>query len=177
MSSIRLLANRFHRLLSSGLLVVVSTLCMTVAAADGAEDRPKIGLALSGGGAKGGAHVGVLKVLDELDIPIDYIAGTSMGAVVGGLYASGLSIEELEEALTTIDWDDALRDAPPREDMAFRRKADEARYTVKLQLGFKKGTVVWPSGYMSGQKLYFLLQALTLPAAKFSTRMRCFTVS
>ena len=66
-------------------------------------DRPKIGLVLSGGGARGAAHIGVIRKLEELQIPIDYIAGTSMGAIVGGLYASGLSVDEIEKVLTSID--------------------------------------------------------------------------
>ena len=77
-------------------------------------DRPRIGLVLSGGGARGAAHVGVLKVLEELRVPIDAIAGTSMGAVVGGLYASGLSAEEIERIMTSVDWQQAFDDRPPR---------------------------------------------------------------
>ena len=73
-------------------------------AAETQKERPKIGLALSGGGARGAAHVGVIKVLEELRIPIDYIAGTSMGAVVGGLYASGMSSDEVAEQLRRISW-------------------------------------------------------------------------
>ena len=83
-------------------------------------DRPKIGLALSGGGAKGCAHVGVLQVFEDLNIPIDYIAGTSMGAVVGGLYAAGVSTNLLEEALVTLDWNDLLEDQPREADAPAR---------------------------------------------------------
>lgn len=68
------------------------------------RDRPTVGLVLSGGGARGAAHVGVLKVLDDLQIPVDFIAGTSMGAIVGGLYASGMSAEELSHFIETVDW-------------------------------------------------------------------------
>src|SRR5688500_13827201 len=74
----------------------------TALAAD--QARPRIGLVLSGGGARGAAHVGVLKVIDELKIPIDAVAGTSMGAVVGGLYASGMSAAEIEKLLTSVNW-------------------------------------------------------------------------
>ncbi len=154
-------------LLSCRTIGVVSVAFVTagVWAADEATDRPKIGLALSGGGAKGGAHVGVLQVLEELHIPVDYIAGTSMGAVVGGLYAAGMSAEQLEDVLHGIDWDDAISDNPPRRDLTFRRKEDTRRYTVKLELGFRKGKIVWPASYLAGQKLYFILQALTLPVS------------
>src|SRR5512137_3201890 len=73
-----------------------------------AAARPKIGLVLSGGGARGAAHVGVLKVLEELRVPVDYVAGTSMGSAVGGLYASGLSSAELERVITEVDWSQAF---------------------------------------------------------------------
>ena len=85
---------------------------LTVFAAEPA--RPKVGLVLSGGAARGLAHIGVLKALEEQGVRIDAIAGTSMGAVVGGLYASGYSVEELEKLATTLDWQQALSDAPPR---------------------------------------------------------------
>ena len=79
---------------------------------DARPARPRIGLVLSGGGARGAAHVGVLKTLEALHVPVDAIAGTSMGAVVGGLYASGMSAAEIEKELDTIDWEDAFRDRP-----------------------------------------------------------------
>ena len=81
--------------------------------------RPRIGLVLSGGGARGAAHIGVLKVLDDLHVPIDAIAGTSMGAVVGGLYASGFSARDIESIMTSVNWQDAFRDRPPRTDLTF----------------------------------------------------------
>ncbi len=79
--------------------------------------RPRIGLVLAGGGAKGGAHVGVLKVLEELKIPIDYVAGTSMGSIVGGLYASGMRPQEIEREIESIDWQGIFIDSPNREDL------------------------------------------------------------
>src|ERR1041384_371205 len=80
------------------------------AARQGEPGRPRIGLVLSGGGARGAAHIGVLKVLDELRVPIDAIAGTSMGAVVGGLYATGMPVSEIEKLLSSVNWEDAFRD-------------------------------------------------------------------
>jgi NTE family protein len=135
------------------------------ATARDSDERPKIGLALAGGGAKGGAHVGVLRMLEELNVPVDYIAGTSMGSIIGGLYASGLTTDELETLLTTVDWDDLMRDKPPRRDLSFRRKEDDARYLFDLEFGFEKGRVVWPTGLINGQKLFFMLQSLTLQVA------------
>jgi len=76
--------------------------------------RPKVCLVLSGGGARGMAHIGVLKVLEELRVPVDCIAGTSMGAVVGGLYASGMRAADIESMMTSVDWQEAFRDTPPR---------------------------------------------------------------
>jgi len=128
-------------------------------------DRPKIGLALSGGGAKGGAHVGVLKVFEELNIPVDYIGGTSIGAIVGGMYATGMSADQLHEVIAGIDWEDALNDSPPRRDLAFRRKEDDRRYLMGLELGLRGGKIQWPRGFLTGQKLYFYLQSLTLDSA------------
>src|SRR5579864_2683846 len=89
-------------------------------AAGAAEVRPRICVVLSGGGARGMAHIGVLKVLEELKIPIDCIAGTSMGAVVGGLYASGMTAVEIDAGMRSLDWQEAFHDAPPRRDLAFR---------------------------------------------------------
>lgn len=127
--------------------------------------RPKVGLALAGGGAKGGAHVGILKVLEENNIPVDFIAGTSMGSIIGGLYASGVSADELDQKLRELDWADLLRDTPPRQDLSFRRKEDDARYLLGVELGLKGRRLVWPTGLISGQELFFVLQSLTLPVA------------
>ncbi|MGB6001880.1 MAG: patatin-like phospholipase family protein, partial [Thermoanaerobaculia bacterium] len=133
--------------------------------AEEVKERPKIGLALAGGGAKGVAHVGVLRVLEELNVPVDYIGGTSMGSIIGGLYASGMSVDELEETLLEIDWADTLEDQTRRKDLSFRRKEEQRRYLMGLELGIKKSGIVWPTGLKTGQKLYFMLQTLTLPVA------------
>ncbi len=130
------------------------------------SNRPKIGLVLSGGGARGAAHVGVIRVLEELHVPIDYIAGTSMGAIVGGLYASGMGPDELEQAITSIDWDDAFKDLPPRQDRPPRRKRDDDLFVVKQRLGYGEGEIRIPSGIIQGQKINMILVQLTLPVAK-----------
>ncbi len=118
-----------------------------------ADDRPTIGLALSGGGSKAGAHIGVLRVLEAQRIPIDYIAGTSAGAIVGGLYAAGLSPDEIEAAIAEIDWNDIVRDAPPRVDLPFRRKRDDQNYLVKARPGFNNARITLPMGLVQGQKI------------------------
>ena len=122
-------------------------------AGDAPAARPRIGLVLSGGGARGAAHVGVLKVLDDLHVPVDAIAGTSMGAVVGGLYASGRSGREIEQILSSVDWQDAFRDRSQRSDLNFRRKREDQEFLVQLPLGFREGRFFLPRGLIQGQKL------------------------
>lgn len=132
------------------------------------RSRPKIGLALSGGGARGAAHIGVLRVLEEFHVPVDYIAGTSMGAIVGGLYATGMSPDEIEKAIEGMDWGLILTGKPPRRDLSFRRKEDEFHYSGDLEMGLKGGSVAVPMGFISGQNFEFALSKLTLSVAKVS---------
>ena len=140
----------------------------TPTAATAAAQRPRVGLVLSGGGARGAAHIGVLKVLEQMRVPIDAIAGTSMGAVVGGLYASGLSARDIEKIMTSINWQDAFRDRPPREDLDLRRKEEDETFLVKFPLGVRGGSIVLPKGLIQGQKLTETLRRLTLPVARIS---------
>ena len=128
--------------------------------------RPRIGLVLSGGGARGAAHIGVLKVLEDLRIPIDAIAGTSMGAVVGGLYASGFSARDIERIVSTLNWQDAFKDRPPREELTFRRKQEDQNFLVKFPLGLRSKKFQLPKGLIQGQKLNQTLRKLTLPVAR-----------
>ncbi len=125
-------------------------------------DRPRIGLVLGGGGARGAAHIGVLKELERLRIPVDVITGTSMGAIVGGLYASGMTAAELEELVGSLDWLGALADRPEREDLSFRRKQDDAEYPIDIELGVRGTDLVLPRGVIQGQKLDLLLRELTI---------------
>jgi NTE family protein len=125
--------------------------------------RPRICVVLSGGGARGMAHIGVLEVLEQLKVPIDCIAGTSMGAVVGGLYASGMSARDIDKTMRSVDWQEAFNDAPPRRDLAFRRKQDDRNFLVRLPLGLKHGTILLPKGLIQGEKLQETLRQLTLP--------------
>ena len=128
--------------------------------------RPRIGLVLSGGGARGAAHVGALKVIEELRIPIDAVAGTSMGAVVGGLYASGMSAAEIEKLLLSVDWQDAFRDQAPRRDLGFRRKQDDRNFLVRYALGIHSEGFKLPKGLIQGQKLAQVLRGAALPVAE-----------
>ncbi len=128
--------------------------------------RPRIGLALSGGGARGAAHVGVLRVLEELHIPIDYIAGTSMGSIIGGLYASGMTPDEIDTALQTMDWEHIFSDDPPRKQRSFRRKRDDDLYLVNARPGIsEEGELKFPTGAIQGQKFDLALRELTLPVS------------
>ena len=108
---------------------------------------------LSGGGARGLAHVGVLQALEELHIPIDAIAGTSMGAVVGGLYASGMTADEIDKFMRGIDWNAAFRDRPARSTLNFRRKQDDREFLVRFPLGIQGGNFRVPRGLIQGQRL------------------------
>ncbi len=125
--------------------------------------RPRIGLALSGGGARGAAHIGVLKVLEERRVPVDFIAGTSMGALVGGLYASGMSASELERVIAEVDWAEAFADKIPREDRSFRRKRDDDLYLVRNKPGIRGRALLFPPGLIDGQRIDLLLKRHTLP--------------
>ena len=125
----------------------------------------RIGLVLSGGGARGMAHVGVLKVLDELHVHLDAIAGTSMGAVVGGLYASGLSGRAIEELLSSPEWQESFRERVPREELSFRRKEEDRDFLVNFPLGIRGRELLIPTGLVQEQKLTQLLRRATLPAA------------
>jgi NTE family protein len=132
---------------------------------DELKSRPRVGLALSGGGARGAAHIGVIRVLREQRVPIDCIAGTSMGAIIGGLYASGMSLDEIEQAIDAIDWDDVFVDSTYRADKTFRRKRDDDDFLIKRPLGFSDGKIKLPLGLVQGQKIDLVLSKLTLPVA------------
>src|SRR6476646_5709774 len=101
--------------------------------------RPKLGLVLEGGGALGLAHIGVIQWLEEHRIPVTYVTGTSMGGLVGGLYATGHSAPEIKELIKTVDWDKVLQGQTPYKNYSFRRKQDAAEYPNRLEFGFKKG--------------------------------------
>ena len=131
-------------------------------AAAAVAGRPRVALVLSGGGALGAAHVGVLEALEELRIPIDCVAGTSAGAVAGGLYAAGMSPAEIKEVLLTTDWSEMFDDRPSRRQLTFRRKVDDLTYLAPFEFGFSNGKLRLPRGLITGQKLDFALKTLTL---------------
>lgn len=148
------------RRLALALCLTVTTLCSAQAG-----ERLKVGLALSGGGARGAAHIGVLQELERLQVPIDYIAGTSIGSIVGAMYASGMSTDEIENVIVDTDWDEIFKDAPPRKNRSFRRKNDDRIFQIDNEIGVKDGKIKLPSGVVQGQKLQLLLDRLYFPVA------------
>ena len=132
------------------------------AAQDGAR-RPRIGLVLGGGGAKGAAHIGVIKVLEEMRVPISCIAGTSMGALVGAGYATGLSAAELEKLITSVDWKNILRSAP-RQEVPLHRKSLDSAFPTGLEVGVKDGGIVAPSGVVPTHQIEGLLRQVAAGA-------------
>ena len=126
--------------------------------AEAAQARPKIGLALGGGGAKGAAHIGVLRVLEEHNIPIDYIAGTSIGSVVGGMYASGLTVDEIQKIMLETPWGDGYSDRIPRENLPWRSKQQSDQFNIPLEVGVENGNLKIPSGLLYGQVATKLLR-------------------
>jgi NTE family protein len=125
--------------------------------------RLKIGVALSGGSALGLAHIGVLKWFEEHRIPIDYIAGASMGSLVGGLYATGHSPAELREFVSKIDWNFVLSPTVPFPQQAFRRKEDAREYPSTIELGYKRKGIRLPSGLNAGHGVGLVLSRFTAP--------------
>jgi len=124
--------------------------------------RPKLGIVLEGGGALGLAHIGVLQWMEEHHIPISYVAGTSMGGLVGGIYSTGESAADVRATVATIQWDDVLRGVTPFNDLAFRRKEDEHEYPSSLEFGLKGG-LQFPAGFNTGQQVSLILDRVALP--------------
>jgi NTE family protein len=127
-----------------------------------AKQRLKIGVALEGGGALGLAHIGVLQWLEEQHVPVDYVAGTSMGGLVGGFYAMGVSPTDMKNLIERLDWDAILRDRTPYEDLSFLRKQDQRAYPNSLVLGLRKGLYL-PAGLNAGHQIGLLIDRETLP--------------
>jgi NTE family protein len=124
---------------------------------------PKIGLVLGGGGARGAAHIGVLKVLERERIPVHAIAGTSMGSIVGGLYAAGYTPDEIEALIASLDWKDFFSDDPARADLPMRRKDEDYRDLLDFKLGLREGKLIAPRGVLQGQKFLNLLRRMLMP--------------
>lgn len=124
--------------------------------------RPTIALVLSGGGARGAAHVGVLKAIEQLRIPVDIVTGTSAGAIVGGLYAAGLSPARIEEVLQGTDWDALLQDGPSRTRRSQQTRVDDRSFLSREFAGVRDREVNAPSAMLQGQQFDLLFRNLTL---------------
>lgn len=141
------------------LYILTFLITTSVVSQDVVKDDPKVGLVLSGGGAKGLAHIGVLKKIEEAGVRIDYIGGTSMGAIVGGLYAAGYSANQLDSIFNAVDFDRLIQDNIPRSAKTFYEKNETDRYAVTLP--FEGFQIRLPSGISKGQNVYNLFSKLT----------------
>lgn len=127
--------------------------------------RPKIGLVLSGGGARGLAHIGVLQVLEELRVPVDIVVGASFGAIVGGAYASGADVAELEKLVLATDWAVVLQDRPPRDELSFRRRQDDTLVSSRLYFGVTRDGLALPSSAFTSTEVEQLLRQMAPTSA------------
>jgi NTE family protein len=137
-------------------------------AKSGTAGRPKLGLVLEGGGALGLAHIGVLQWMEEHRIPVSYVAGTSMGGLVGGIYATGRSPAEVREVVNGINWNDVLRGQIPFQDLSFRRKQDAHELPSSLEFGLKGGLHL-PAGFNTGQQVSLILDRIALPYSELKS--------
>jgi NTE family protein len=153
-----------HRLVSSFLFCVLLG-SAAIALADQHQNvetpRPKVAIVLGGGGAHGVAHLGVLQELERQRVPIDLVVGTGFGGVIGGLYASGMSVTEISDFLFETDWDNVFDPDTRREDLSFRRKADDEDFLIKYRVGVKDGHAQLPTSLVPNEKLGQLLQSAT----------------
>src|SRR5215475_1203099 len=154
-------------------LVLLAMLCSAVEIKAGSQEnttgplnspagRRRIGLVLSGGGARGLAHIGVLEWFEQHRIPVDYIAGTSMGGLLGGLYATGMRPEEISRLTSRLDWDKLLSGPPSYDELSFRRKEDRRAYPSILEFGWRDGLRL-PLAINPAHYIGLLLDRLTLP--------------
>jgi NTE family protein len=153
--------SRIARLLLSSLLLYCLAAAQTQPGPE-VKKRPKIGVALSGGSALGLSHVGVLKWFEQNHIPIDYIAGTSMGSLVGGLYASGQPADEMSKFVSNINWQLVLAPGTPFRDLSFRRKQDERQYPTAFEIGLKHG-IKLPTGFNAGEGVDLVISRFAAP--------------
>ncbi|MYM28995.1 patatin domain-containing protein [Duganella sp. CY15W] len=130
------------------------------------KPRPKVALVLSGGGARGFAHIGVLRALQELRIPVDIVVGTSMGSVVGGAYAAGSSVEQLEQLVRRTDWNAVVADRPPRDELVYRRREEDLLLPSRIELGAHLDGVSLPPAAAGNEALELALSRVLPPGAR-----------
>jgi NTE family protein len=134
----------------------------------GQKPRAKIGLVLEGGGALGLAHIGVLQWLYEHHVPVDLVAGTSMGGLVGGIYATGRAPDQIQQLIQNVDWDQALSGELPFRSLSYRRKEDAVEFPTRLEFGLRKG-IQLPAGFNAGQQVSFILDHVALPYSQIKS--------
>lgn len=148
--------------LAAAMAALVAMVLPWAARAQSYADRPlaapTVGLALSGGGARGIAHLGVLQALEELRVPVHYIAGTSMGSIIGGLYATGRTTEQMQQLIAEVRWDDVLSGQTSRDVLSYRDKAQNRSYFLELEVGLGSERSNAPSGVVAGQNLLLTLR-------------------
>ncbi|MCL4780527.1 MAG: patatin-like phospholipase family protein [Gammaproteobacteria bacterium] len=154
----------WERAIACALLLVVTSAGVQAAGDPVAPSRPRIGLVLGGGGAKGAAHIGVLRVLDELRVPVDCVAGTSMGALIGGTFASGMPPAEIEKAVLGINWSRTVGSEGLRDRTPIDRKLSGITYTNSLDLGIRNGTIEAPGGLLKSQDIEDVIRSLVSDA-------------
>ena len=160
---------------------ILIRICFTLLFANSlmAQQRPKVGLVLSGGGAKGIAHIGVLKAIDSAGLKIDYITGTSMGSIIGGLYATGYSGNEIEKVTKTLNWDELLSGKPIYKYVSIDEKDEFGQYSAEV--GIKDKKAQFATGLIDSQELWLILNRMFLPVynikdfSKFSIPFKCIT--
>ncbi len=147
--------------LATGCRILVGLLALaTLAQANDAPTRPRVGLVLGGGGARGAAHIGVLEVLEKLRVPVDCVAGTSMGALVAGVYAAGLTPTQMREALSNADWDDLFQDSPSFARRPYHQKAVDRRFLPASETGVGGDGLKYQTGIVTGQKIKLFFNRL-----------------
>lgn len=153
-----------------GVALVLLPFVVPCPPASAQEKHARVGLVLGGGGARGFAHLGVLKVLEEMRVPISCIAGTSIGSLVGGVYAAGVPLEEMVDRLARIDWNDLFKDDPPRSEKPFLAKRDDYQNLFRFELGQRGAELLLPSGTTAGYKFEFLLREMVARAGNFANQ-------
>lgn len=154
--------SQLRNFLTVSLVCLASTVALTQESQS--SEHPKLALVLEGGGALGLAHIGVIQYLEEHHIPVSYIAGTSMGGLVGGVYATGRNAAEVRDLVKSIKWDEVISGQIRFDDLSFRRKQDAREYPGGMEFGLRNG-VQFPSGFNSGQQVDLILDRIALPYA------------
>lgn len=153
------------RALATIVLCLVSAATAHAQVCVGSGKRPSVGLVLGGGGARGGSEVGVLKVMRDLRIPVDFVVGTSMGSFVGVLHATGYTPEEIEQVLLSTDWPFVFSAELDRDDRPFRRKVEDREFLIQYRIGVTKKGLELPKGMVNSQRLRLLIRNLTVHVA------------